>query len=441
MNPMPPVRLTKTTADGLSTRASTYIAYDADLPGFGVRVTPSGAKAWIVDYRAGGGGRTAPKRRLTLGGTKALPAEKARRAARDILASVRLGADPAAARSEARRSSNLEALAERFMAEVRAKKKPRTFDLYEAYFRVHVVPELGSKRARDVTAKDIDRLHKKIGARSPVTANRVVMMLSGLLSWASKPTQGDVPAGFNPTKAIERFPETERERYLTPDEFARLGDAIREAETIGIPYEVDETKPTSKHAPKPENRRTKIDPHAAAAIRLLLFTGARLREILHLKWEEVDFGRGLLLLPNSKTGRKPIVLNAPALSVLNALKQHTVGTYVIAGASAGTAEEKPRSDLKAPWAAVARRAGLSGVRLHDLRHSFASVGAGSSLGLPIIGKLLGHRHADTTARYAHLADDPLKRASERIAISIAAQMGEPLPETAEVIPIDAKRGT
>jgi integrase len=264
-------------------------------------------------------------------------------------------------------------------------------------------------------------------------------MLSGLFSWAARASQGEVPAGFNPTKEIERFPEQARERYLTPEEFARLGDALREAETVGIPYQVDEKKPTAKHAPKPEHRRTKIDPHAAAAIRLLLFTGARLREILHLEWDHVDFKNGILLLQDSKTGRKPLILNAPALAILSTLADSRRGKYVIAGASAGSEDERPRADLKGPWSAVSKRAGLDGVRLHDLRHSFASVGAGSSLGLPIIGKLLGHRRSETTARYAHLADDPLRRASETIAIEIAARMGEPLPPSADILPM-AKRG-
>jgi hypothetical protein len=185
---------------------------------------------------------------------------------------------------------------------------------------------------------------------------------------------------------------------------------------------VDETKPKANHAPKEENRRTVIGPHAAAAMRLLILTGARLREILHLRWEHVDFERGLLLLPDSKTGKKAIVLNAPALDVLANVPR--LGAYVIAGQSAGTEEESPRHDLKRPWQAVAKRAGLDGVRIHDLRHTHASIGAGAGLGLPIIGKLLGHAQASTTARYAHLDADPLRRASDRIGSHIAAAMGD-----------------
>jgi integrase len=149
-----------------------------------------------------------------------------------------------------------------------------------------------------------------------------------------------------------------------------------------------------------------LSPDAAAALRLLIFTGARLREILHLRWENVDLGRGLLLLPDSKTGRKTIVLNRPALAILQTHPRD--GSFVIGG----THPDRPRTDLKKPWLAVCRRAGLEGVRLHDLRHRFASIGAGASLGLPIVGKLLGHSQAQTTARYAHLDADPLFPRSE-----------------------------
>ena len=193
-------------------------------------------------------------------------------------------------------------------------------------------------------------------------------------------------------------------------------------------WEVNASKPTAKHAPKEQNRRTVIGQHAAAAIRLLTLTGARLREILRLRWEHVDFERGLLFLPDSKTGKKAIVLNAPAMAVLAALPR--VGAYVIAGQDAGTESEKPRADLNKPWRAIRKRAGLDGVRIHDLRHTHASIGAGAGLGLPIIGKLLGHTKASTTQKYAHLDTDPLRRASDHIGAHIAAAMGEPAKKAA-----------
>jgi integrase len=227
---------------------------------------------------------------------------------------------------------------------------------------------------------------------------------------------GVVPEGVNPARRIEQFKEPRRERFLTGAELQQLGSAIREAETKGIPWDVDERKPRAKHLPKTKNRFTKIGSFAAAAIRLLLFTGCRLREILHLKWEQVDLERGLLFLAELQDRRKTVILNAPALAVLTGLNR--LGSYVVPGDD----PEKPRADLKRPWEAVARRAGLDGVRLHDLRRTYASFGAGGGLGLPIIGKLLGHTQASTTQRYAHLDADPLRRTSEAIGNRIAAAL-------------------
>jgi integrase len=151
----------------------------------------------------------------------------------------------------------------------------------------------------------------------------------------------------------------------------------------------------------------------AAALRLLIFTGMRLREVLRLEWAHYDRDRRLLLLPDSKTGKKAVVLSTPALEILDTLP--VLGRYVIASESAGLPNEQPRTDLKKPWRLVTRHAGLDGLRVHDLRHSFASFGAGSGLGLPLIGGLLGHADPKTTARYAHLATDPLRQAANAIA--------------------------
>jgi integrase len=236
----------------------------------------------------------------------------------------------------------------------------------------------------------------------------------------------------NPCRKVKMFPERGRERFLTSDEIARLGDTLRLAETEGLPWTVNEGAPKAKHTPK-EKRSTVIDPHAAAAIRLLLLTGARLREILHARWDWIDWERGLLNLPDSKTGKKPIYLPAPALAVLQSLPRMADNPHIIAGhgprkkkgadaQAKKPTEGQPRADLKKPWATIAKHAGLEGVRLHDLRHSFASIGAGASLGLPIIGKLLGHTQPATTARYSHLDADPLHKAVNLIGGHIAAAL-------------------
>jgi len=432
-------KLTKTHVAALGPREKTYIEWDSDLPGFGVRVTKNGAKSWVVEYRAGGGGRSAPSRRMTLGSVATLSSEKARNGARDILARVRLGGDPANEIAKGREAATVRELSAKFLrADAKVGRKASTLALYDLYFRVHILPGIGSKRAKDVTDGDVLKLHRQIGidAEKPATANRVVATLSGFFAWGIKTREID--RTDNPARAVDLFKETSRERYLTTEELARLGKALREAETIGIPHLVDETKPTSKHARKPENRRAIIDPFSAAAIRLLILTGARLREILHLRWTNVDLERGMLFLDDSKTGKKSIVLNAPAVQILASLPR--IGQFVIAGRSAGTEDEAPRADLHRPWRAITKHADLQPLRIHDLRHSHASIGAGAGVGLPIIGAILGHADAATTAKYAHLANDPLRRASERIGGDIATAMGErPQSAAGVVVPMARAR--
>jgi integrase len=279
-----------------------------------------------------------------------------------------------------------------------------------------VLPAIGSKRIIDVQRAVLARLHGKL-VGTPYEANRALALISAMWNWAAR--RGEVALADNPSKGIERYPEHGRERYLTSVELARLGAALNEGETIGLPYAIDEEKPAAKHAPKPDKRRTKLDPFAVASIRLLILTGARLREILDARWEHVDLER-VIFLADSKTGRKPVYLSAAAQSVLASLPRVSGNPHIIAGEREGA----PRADLKKPWAAVCRATGLEGLRLHDLRHSFASIGAGASMGLPVIGKLLGHSQAATTHRYAHLDADPLRQAVETIGATISAAMDE-----------------
>jgi len=427
---MPVAKLTKRTLDAITAGDCPLVIYDSDLKGFGLRAAKHGKKSWFVEYRPGARGRGIAKRRMVLGSVGTITPDEARAAARDILAAAALGDDPAAARSRARKTPTFSECAERYLAEEAASKlKPRTVVNYRIYLHKHAAPVIGSIKLDMVTPSDIAKLHRRIGQTKPMTANRVVECVGSVYRYAA--TCGLVKRGHNPAAHIEAFREQRRERFLTSKELAHLGDAIREAETTGIPWEVDGKKPTAKHIPK-KNRVTKIGQHAAAALRLLIFTGARLREILGLKWNYVDFERGLLLLPDSKTGRKTIVLNAPALAVLSELPR--IGAYVIAGDD----PDSPRHDLNRPWRLVSKRAGLDGVRLHDLRHTHASVGAGAGFGLPIIGKLLGHSQASTTQRYAHLDADPLRRASDQIAGEIAAAMGEPVRKPAKIIRLGKK---
>jgi len=238
----------------------------------------------------------------------------------------------------------------------------------------------------------VGRLHHSL-RETPYQANLALALLSKMFNLAER--WGLRPDGSNPGRHVERFKEHKRERFLSTAELACLGKVLTEAER----YEVE-------------------PPGAIAAIRLLLFTGCRLSEILTLRWQEVDFERACLRLADSKTGAKVVHLNGPALEVLAGLEREEGNPYVILGGKPGAY----LNDLEAPWQRIREGAGLPDVRLHDLRHSFASVGAGARLGLIMIGKLLGHTQAATTARYSHLDADPVKQASEVIGQRIAAAL-------------------
>lgn len=405
-------RIGKRFVDGLAVTGKEHFAWDDDLPGFGVRVRASGAKAYVFQYRAGAG-RSAPSRRVTIGSTSSLSPDQARKIASMLSGEVRRDRDPAAERAAERKALTVAELVEEFLSEhVKAKRKASTLVNYRYLLRDRLAAEFGSTRASRLTRQELARLHSSM-RETPYQANAMLRAVGSLYSYAA--VRGHVPEGHNPARKIEAFPSQGRERYLTTDELERLGAALRLGETEGLPWVVDESNPKAKHARKTD-RATRIEPHAAAAIRLLLFTGCRLREILHLEWSHVDIERGLLLLPDSKTGKKTVILSAPALKVLRETEK--LSRFVIAGEH----PEKPRRDLKRPWRAVTRHAGLTGLRIHDLRHNFASFGAGGGLGLPIIGKLLGHSQPATTQRYAHLDADPLRRASDQIAGTIAAAL-------------------
>lgn len=420
-------RITKKLVDALRPGSAEYTVWDRDLTGFGIRVRPHGSMSYVAVYRAGHG-RKAPVRKLTISAVGKVTPDEARALARTALGAAAHGRDPATEKSASRRSMTVREFADAFLNEhVTPKLKGRTAEGYAAALRVHVVPELGTVKADQLTRAAVTRLHLQLGG-TPSAANYVRAVIGSMYGFGQR--CGYVPEGCNPAARIVRYKEQGRERFLTAQEFARLGEALREAETVGLPWEIDAAKPTAKHAPRNENRRTVFSPFAVAAVRLLLLTGCRLREILDLEWAHVDTERGMLFLRDSKTGRKAVVLNAPALAVLDALPR--LGRFVVPG----NEPNRPRHDLQKVWIAVRKRAGLEDVRLHDLRHTFASIGVGSSLGLPIVGKLLGHTQSATTARYAHLDNDPVRRASEQIGRDIDVA----LSRRTQIAPVEAAHG-
>lgn len=394
-------KITKRAVDGMKLAGSAEtVLWDSEMKGFGVRMQKGGSKSYVLHYRAGTG-RGAPLRKLTLGRHGSpWTAETARGEAKRLLGMVEAGGDPAADKIARREAPTVAHLAERFLVEhAEAKRKASTAAEYHRLIDRIILPALGGRKVADVTRPEVAKLHHSLRA-GPYQANRTLAVLSKMFNIAER--WGLRPDSTNPCRHVEKYQERKRERMLSTDEMARLGDAL--AAYDGSPY-------------------------CVAAMRLLVFTGARLGEVLGLRWEWVDFERGEARLPDSKTGAKTLHLPPPALEVLAALPRLADNPYVITGARAGAA----LVNLEKPWRAIRAAAGLDGVRLHDLRHAFASVAAASGLGLPIIGKMLGHTQAATTHRYAHLASDPVKAAAAMVAGKIAAAMRKQ-PE-AEVVPL------
>jgi integrase len=409
-------RVSKKSVDALSCPLGSdrVFLWDDALSGFGVAAFPTGRKVYYAQYR-----RHGRSQRIALGDHGRLTPDQARSEARKLLGLVETGSDPVAERREERARRTLSEIAAAFMAHhVRVKRKTRTAEEYQRLIDLHLLPKLGSRRMVDIKRSDVSRLHAAMSDR-PFAANRSLAVLSAVWNWAAR--RDELPFDRNPVRGIEKNPEQGRERFLTREELGRLGEALRMGETAGLPWAVDQSHPVSKHMPKEANRRTVLDCYAVAAIQLLIFTGARVGEILQARWDQLDTERGVLFLSDSKTGRKPIYLSNPAMAVLDTLPQLDGTPYIIAGAKPG----QRRSDLKKPWAALIRAANLPGVRLHDLRHTFASYGVGDGLGLPIIGKLLGHSQPSTTNRYAHLDVSPVRTAADKIGMQISAALLPP----------------
>ena len=393
-------RITKRAVDAAkASKADSYL-WDRELPGFGLKVTPAGRKVYLVQYRLGG--RKGRTRRVTIGQHGHITPTVARDEAKRLLGKIATGRDPAVERDKAKADRSVAAVLDQFMAEhVRPKLKPSTVEGYQRVARLYVLPSLGRYSIDDVKRTDIARLHHEMRSK-PYQANSTLAMLSKFFGWAEK--HGLRPDGTNPCRHVDKYPEGRRERFLSQAEWARLGDALRQAEAD-----------------------KNCSPWAIAAICLLAFTGARRNEILSLRWEHVSEEHGSLLLPDLKTGRKTIRLNAPALALLNEIPRLEGNPYVICGERAG----RHLVNLEKRWRRIRAAARIDDVRLHDLRHSFASVGASGGQSLVIIGKMLGHSQPATTARYAHLADDPVKAASEAVGRYIASALDGTSGEVAD----------
>jgi integrase len=386
-------KLTKRTVDALETGAKDYFVWDTLIAGFGVRIMPSGAKTYQAQYRKGG--RT---RRIALGRHGNITVEEARLLAKEVLGDVAKGENPAEDIAQHRKAPTVAALCERFFeGHVMERCKPSTQGEYRRAIDMFINPAIGNFRLVDVERKDVAELHHKF-RHKPYQANRTLGVLSKMFNLAE--IWGLRPDGSNPCRHVPKYREHKRERYLSQLELQRLGQVLSEAEQDG-----SET------------------PYIIAAFRLLLLTGCRLGEIQTLQWNFItDDG---MELPDTKTGARRIPLPNAARAVLSTLQRVAENPYVIAGKMPG----KHATDFQHPWRRIRERAGLTGVRIHDLRHTYASNAVSSGMPIQMVGRLLGHTQIQTTMRYAHLADDPVKQAAEENAERLSALVGGTIPQT------------
>jgi len=421
-------RLGKRAVDAAKPAAVAYRVWDTDLKGFGLKVSPRGLKTYFVWYRAGEG-RSGARREYTIARHGEMTPEEARAAAADVLSRVRLGDDPQAKRQRARAEMDVAALCECYLKDGVATKKESTLVADRARIRAHIKPLLGKRPVSAVTTADVARFLKDVAvgktAAKPKptaaslkaqglkgralaqadrrrrtdgssrggkgTATRTVGLLGAIFAFAVR----EGLRADNPVRGVERFKDRQSQRFLSGDELARLTRALAEAEANGV------------------------NVRALNVIRLLTLTGARKSEIEGLRWSEVDFARSTLNLADSKTGARSVPLGAAALACLQAIPRTKGSDFVFAS------EADPKLHYVGTpkvWHRVRTAAGLADVRLHDLRHTFASFGVAGGLSLPMLAAILGHRDVKTTQQYAHLADDPIRHAADRTAGAIAGAM-------------------
>jgi integrase len=366
------------------------VTYDDAVKGFGARVTAAGSKSFVLTYRRRADGR---QRRITIGSASHWSTTAAREEAKRLKREVDGGADPIGELEASRAAATVADLCERFTQESLPRNRASTQRDYRQQIAVDILPALGEMKVAAVAPADIEAVHRKISRRAPIHANRVLSLLSRLFSLAAR---WGMRSGDNPCKGLERNQEHKRHRYLSGEELARLSAALAKLRDQG----------------------------AANAVRLLLLTGARRGEVLASRWVDIDLEARVWTKPGSTTKQKTlhrVPLSEAACQLLAEMKERAGDSEWLFPARF----TPHRLDIDDAWGVLRKAAKIPDVRTHDLRHTYASVLASSGLSLPVIGALLGHTTAQTTHRYAHLFDDPLRAATERAAAVITGKGGQP----------------
>lgn len=359
---------------------SNRIVYDTEVPGFGIRITKAGTKAFILNYHSRG-----LERRYTIGRYPAWTVVAAREEAKRLRRDVDQGRDPLQQRQEDREAPTVRDLWEQYKKVHLPKLAERSARDQSSMWESYILPMLGSRKLADVTSADTDSLHREITARAPIRANRVLEVVRKAFNmgkrwgWCS----------HNPADGFQRNREQPKERFLTEEEIQLV----------------------LEHLDRMANQK------AANAIRLMILTGARRGEVLNAEWSHFDLQQGLWTKPAAFTKARRehrVVLSVEAIQLLAAMKERAEGAYLFPSANGN-----PIPDLKRPWAWLVRETGLEGLRIHDLRHTFASILASAGISLPVIGKLLGHSQHQTTMRYIGLLDEPLRTATGKMGRIVA----------------------
>jgi integrase len=393
---MPIIKITKDVIATLDPPAKgNRIFYDGELSGFGVRITANGAKSFILNYRSTDG----RERRYTIGSTTIWSASAARKEAEELKRRIRSEHhDPLRELEERRTDVKLGELCDVFVRDHLPKKALTTQRDYKQMIDTYIRPKLKHEPVAALQFRQVNDLFNEISsAGKKTTANRAMAVLSKMFTEARKRGW----AAHNPTEGVEKNDEVKRERFLDAEELGRLLDALS-----GLK-----------------------DQEAANIFRLTLLTGARKTEVLAAKWEMFDLKEGTWTKPSHHTKQKKVhkvPLSAPARQLLSEIldgagekRTEYVFPARFASTKAITKDPKPyRTNVKNQWAAVLKAAKLADLHIHDLRHSFASFLVSEGLSLPLIGRLLGHTQAQTTHRYAHLALDPLRAATERVGVIV-----------------------
>jgi len=403
--------LTQTFAKRVKPPKTGYrIHYDGGIHGFGLRVTSNGAKSFVLNYRVRG-----RERRYTIGQMGAWTTDTARQEAQRLRALVDQGEDPFVleearnlhAVEEEARQRTMKELSDYYLSNhAEVHKRPRSIAEDKAMLNSIILPRLGRMRASNITRRDISDLHVSLKA-TPYRANRMLALVHKMFSFAATDSKNEWCITQNPASGVPRFHEQKREKWLSEVELQRLAVALEEYPACSAAdADVSEKQRSFLRA---ESER------AVNALRLTMVTGCRKSEALTSKWVDFDLVRHVWTKPSHHTKQKRteyVPLSEQALSLLKRLPRE--GEYLFPGRTG-----PHLTDLKGPWAKVCQIAKLSGVRIHDLRHSFASHLVSSGVSLPIVGKLLGHTQPQTTARYAHLADNPQREAANRFPVVLA----------------------